>query len=329
MAAAEAEAMTPPAAKRRRTGADSVTAPAEPLRRRPARGAKTAASAKMAAAEAEAEAVAEEAKTGAAKGSTGKSLLAQMRAIEARVAKRGFARIAGTDEAGRGPLAGPVVAAACYIPQGIEERDAECAEWLSRVADSKVLDEAQREELFALIEAHPEIETATCVVEAAEIDEVNILQASMLAMHRAVSAMPSPPDFVLVDGPRLPWGHEEARRPNGTIRPADPPMPAGLKEAEPIVKGDARVLCIAAASIVAKVTRDRIMVELDAKFPAYGLAQHKGYPTAAHMAAVRTHGASPVHRMTFAPLKTMKLSLKPAPTTAPAGRGGRRARRTA
>lgn len=125
----------------------------------------------------------------------------------------------------------------------------------------------------------------------------------MLSMHRAVCALPGKPDCVLVDGNRLPWGHPEAERANGTIRAADPPQPPSVRHAEAIVKGDSKVLAIAAASIIAKVIRDQMMLDLDAQFPDYGLAQHKGYPVPAHVTAIRQLGVRDFHRLTFAPLK--------------------------
>lgn len=192
----------------------------------------------------------------------------------AKIAK-GFTRVVGVDEAGRGPLAGPVVAAACFVPTHVT---------IEGVHDSKKLNEAQREALYAQLVAHPEIEYAVHVNSAQRIDEINILQASLESMVLAAQALPQgPPDFVFVDGNRMP--------PTLTIA------------AETVVKGDSKVYSIAAASIIAKVTRDRLMLKYDAQFPVYGLKQHKGYPTQAHMAAIAKHGPCAIHRMTFAPLK--------------------------
>ena len=179
--------------------------------------------------------------------------------------------VAGVDEAGRGPLAGPVVAAAVIL----DERNP-----ISGLNDSKVLTALRRERLFDEIRAK-----ALCcsIAEASvqEIDEINILQATMLAMRRAVEGLRLTPGLVLVDGNRLPV----------------------LKvRAEAIVKGDALVPAISAASILAKVTRDRWCAELDAQYPEYGFAGHKGYGTAEHLAALQAHGACPQHRKTFAPV---------------------------
>ena len=179
--------------------------------------------------------------------------------------------IAGVDEAGRGPLAGPVVAAAVILD---DERP------IAGVDDSKRLSAKQRQRLFDVIMGQ-----ALCVsigqASAAEVDAVNVLQAALLAMRRAVEGLRLAPIKVLVDGnqlPRLPM------------------------LAEAVVGGDGRVACIAAASIVAKVTRDRLMTELDQTLPGYGFAQHKGYGTAQHMQALKRLGASAQHRRSFAPV---------------------------
>ncbi len=179
--------------------------------------------------------------------------------------------IAGVDEAGRGPLAGPVVAAAVIL----DDRNP-----IRGLADSKVLTARKREKLFDEIRAR-----ALCcsVAEAsvAEIDEINILQATMLAMRRAVEGLRLKPSLVLVDGNRL---------------------PVLAMRAEAIVKGDSKVAAISAASILAKVTRDRWCAELDAQYPQYGFAGHKGYGTAKHLLALQTHGACPQHRKFFSPV---------------------------
>lgn len=180
--------------------------------------------------------------------------------------------IAGVDEVGRGPLAGPVVAAAVILDDLRPVRG---------LRDSKKLGEATRERLDAEIRAK-----ALCVsvAEASveEIDRLNILEATMLAMQRAVEGLRLPPSLVLVDGNRLP----RLRTP-----------------AEAVVRGDDRVPVIAAASIVAKVHRDALLTALHGDHPAYGFATHKGYPTPAHLAALRTHGACPAHRRSFAPVR--------------------------
>ncbi len=187
---------------------------------------------------------------------------------ESRLWRRGLAWVAGVDEVGMGPLAGPVVAAAVVLPPG-------CA--LSGVDDSKVLDAGSRQRLFTLIQ-----ETAAGlgigVAEAAEVDRLNVYQAGLLAMARAVAALPRPPDHLLVDARRVPGF-------------------AGPQES--LVGGDGRSLSIAAASIVAKVTRDRIMDDYDRVFPQYGFARHKGYATAAHRQALRRFGRTAIHRSRF------------------------------
>ena len=179
--------------------------------------------------------------------------------------------IAGVDEAGRGPLAGPVVAAAVILDD---------LNPIKGLADSKVLSAARREKLFDDIRA----KALCCFIAQAsvqEIEELNILQATMLAMRRAVEGLRLKPVKVLVDGNRIPV----------------------LKVlAEAIVKGDATVPAISAASILAKVTRDRWCAEYDLQYPQYGFAKHKGYGTAEHMAALQAHGACPEHRKTFRPI---------------------------
>ena len=180
----------------------------------------------------------------------------------------GYTAVCGTDEAGRGPLCGPVVAAAVILPRDIE---------IEGLNDSKKLTEKKREKLFDIIK---EKAIAYAIAEAspAEIDEINILNASMLAMKRAIEALPVKADFALIDGNRS--------------RGFDIPT-------ETIVKGDAKSSSIAAASILAKVTRDRQCEELDKLYPEYGIAKHKGYPTKDHMDAVRKYGPTPIYRMSF------------------------------
>ena len=182
--------------------------------------------------------------------------------------------VAGVDEAGRGPLAGPVVAAAVILDELHPIRG---------LGDSKALAPRTRERLFDEIRAKA---LCCCVAEASvdEIDAVNILQATMLAMRRAVEGLRLAPKYVLVDGNRLP--------------PLKMP-------AEAIVKGDAKVAAISAASILAKVQRDRLCEALHERWPAYGFDGHKGYPTAAHLEALRRHGACPAHRRSFAPVRAV------------------------
>ncbi|MBF0170059.1 MAG: ribonuclease HII [Nitrospinae bacterium] len=180
----------------------------------------------------------------------------------------GFARIAGVDEAGRGPLAGNVVAGAVVLPVGLT---------IDGLTDSKQLSEAQRERLFDVIHA---VAVAVGVGEATpqEIDRLNILQATRLAMRRAVDALGDAPGLLLIDGNKaIDW-------------------PGAQKT---IVKGDAKSLSIAAASVIAKVTRDRQLYAMAEAYPAYGFDRHKGYPTRDHLAAIATHGPTPEHRMTF------------------------------
>ena len=176
--------------------------------------------------------------------------------------------ICGVDEAGRGPLAGPVVAAAVILPDGY------IPEGLN---DSKKVSPKKREKLFDVIKEHA-LAYGIGMASPAEIDEINILNAAMLAMRRAIEAMEITPDLALVDG--------------NVVRN----FPV---EGVAIIGGDAKSPSIAAASILAKVTRDRLCLEMDAEYPAYGFAGHKGYPTKAHMDAVREHGPSPIHRRTF------------------------------
>lgn len=188
--------------------------------------------------------------------------------------------VAGVDEAGRGPLAGPVVAAAVILD---EERP------IAGLADSKALSPSQREALAELIRARA-LSAAVAVATVEEIDRLNILQATLLAMQRAVAGLRLRPALVLVDGNRLPLL---------SIR------------AQAIVRGDARVAAISAASILAKVTRDRLMLELDAQHPGYGFGAHKGYGTAAHLAALARLGPCAAHRQSFAPVKR-RLAQPPA-----------------
>jgi ribonuclease HII len=180
----------------------------------------------------------------------------------------GYTAICGCDEAGRGPLCGPVVAAAVILPRDLV---------IEGLNDSKKLSEKKREALFEIIK---EKAIAYAIAEAspAEIDEINILNASMLAMRRAVEALSVKADFALIDG--------------NCSRGFNIPT-------ETIVKGDAKSYSIAAASILAKVTRDRGCAELDRLYPEYGIAKHKGYPTKDHMDAVRKHGPTPIYRMSF------------------------------
>ena len=180
----------------------------------------------------------------------------------------GFDLICGVDEAGRGPLAGPVCAAAVILPRGLV---------IPGLNDSKKLTDKRRRELFDIIVAEAEAYGIAFASEQ-EIDEINILQATFLAMERAVSQLSVKPDLALVDGNRA------------------PKLPLPVKT---VVKGDSLSANIAAASILAKVTRDRLLEDLDETYPAYGFAVHKGYGTKRHYEALRENGPCPVHRMTF------------------------------
>ena len=179
-----------------------------------------------------------------------------------------YACPAGVDEAGRGPLAGPVVAGACVLPKGVVYKE---------INDSKKLTPAKREQLFEELHADPRAHCAVGVVDVETIDRINILQATIQAMMEAVNALSIKPDVLLVDGLALPH-----------------PIPS-----QKIIKGDELCQSIMAASILAKVTRDRIMLDLHARYPEYGFDCHKGYATPQHRAALKEHGRSPYHRRSF------------------------------
>jgi ribonuclease HII len=199
---------------------------------------------------------------------------------ELELLEKGVTRIAGVDEAGRGPLAGPVFAAAVIFP----------VEWilgafpkpLRAVNDSKQLQPETREELFAELMSRPEVCCAIAQVDGQMIDQINILRATHKAMNLALAQLSPAPQHVLVDGL---------------------PVKTMTFPQTPLVSGDALSFSIAAASILAKVSRDRLMVQLDETYPGYGFAQHKGYGTAEHLAAIKAHGACPIHRQSFAPFR--------------------------
>lgn len=203
--------------------------------------------------------------------------------FEKLCARQGFKAVAGVDEAGRGPLAGPVVAAAVILPPGVA---------LPGVTDSKKLSAQKRDLYFDMI-----LDTALVVgigfSSHEEIDRINILQASLAAMRKAVRKLATKADFLLVDG---------------TFK-----VPVRLPQ-RTIVKGDSLSLSIAAASIIAKVTRDRLMIDADAKYPGYGFAEHKGYGCASHLQAIASLGPCPIHRTTFSGVTEHLPQLAPEPS---------------
>jgi len=216
----------------------------------------------------------------------GRKAVVDRLAFERECHQRGCHHVAGVDEAGRGPLAGPVVAAAVILPppwikNGLPES-------LQGLNDSKQLTEAQRERYFEMLITQSDLCFGIASTEAGDIDRWNILQATHRAMNAALAKLLPAPDHALVDG-----------RPVRTLTVAQTAL----------VKGDSRSCSIAAASVLAKVTRDRLMLEYHTQWPQYGFAEHKGYGTPQHLAAVATHGPCPIHRMTFAPLKPRERSL--------------------
>lgn len=188
--------------------------------------------------------------------------------LECKVKEQGYVNVCGVDEAGRGPLCGPVVAAAVILPDGL---------YIDGLNDSKKLTEKKREKLYDEI-CRSAIAYAIAESSVDEINEMNILEASLLAMRRAISALSVKADFALIDG--------------NVSRDFQIPAKA-------VIHGDAISPSIAAASILAKVTRDRMCYELDKQYPQYGIAKHKGYGTKAHMDALRQHGPSPIYRTKF------------------------------
>ncbi len=188
---------------------------------------------------------------------------------EQNAVNAGYKVVCGIDEAGRGPLAGPVHAAAVILPMGLE---------IEGLNDSKKLTEKKREQLFDII-CEKAIDYSIGVATEKEIDEINILNATFLAMHRAVEGLKIKPDYALIDGnqyPKIPFVTEET-----------------------VVKGDAKSMSIAAASILAKVSRDRLMLEKAKEYPEYCFEKHKGYGTKVHYEAIKEFGPSPIHRVTF------------------------------
>jgi ribonuclease HII len=197
-------------------------------------------------------------------------------ALEEIARGRGALHIAGLDEVGRGPLFGPVVAAAVILPRGCRLKD---------LTDSKKLSEKKRNQLYVEIRANA-VAWAIAAVDAETIDRINIRRASLLAMRRAVEQLALSPDFLLIDGrDTIDW---------------DCPQQA-------VIRGDAISLSIAAASVLAKVHRDRLLVDFDREFPGYGLAQHKGYPCPAHKEALERLGPTPLHRRSYRPVAQAAL----------------------
>lgn len=206
--------------------------------------------------------------------------------FEQELLRQGVLRIAGVDEAGRGPLAGPVVAAAAQLPR--EWIEAGLPPDLVSLHDSKQLTARQRDFFYERLTTSDEVCFGIGIVDAAGIDALNILQATHQAMRTAVASLSAAPEHLLVDGLR--------------VAVFEAPQTA-------IVGGDARSYSIAAASVIAKVTRDRMMEAYDARYPSYGFAAHKGYGTTQHLAALRRLGPCPIHRRSFAPVRQMELGL--------------------
>jgi ribonuclease HII len=217
--------------------------------------------------------------------------------LERDLMAHGVRRIAGVDEAGRGPLAGPVTAAAVVLP----------VSWLSNglpaplrgLNDSKQLSPADRECFFSELTNNPDLHWAVVSLDAQTIDAINILRATHEAMRRALNALNPPPEHILLDGLPAPL--------------LDCPQTA-------VVKGDTLSSSIAAASVLAKVTRDRLMIEFDQLYPGYGFALHKGYATPEHLDALQRLGPSPIHRRSFSPLKPQQIELFTHATLAPTPR---------
>lgn len=193
--------------------------------------------------------------------------------FERQARLQGYRLIAGVDEAGRGPIAGPLVVAACILPEKLI---------FEGIDDSKKLSSAKRESLYKQITSHPDIIYSIVIIEKEMIDHINILQATFKGMQKAIASLKIQPDFVLVDGNQCPLF----------------PVPS-----KGIVQGDSLSYSIGAASILAKVKRDEIMFEYDAKWPEYGFAKHKGYPTSSHRDALMRLGPCPIHRESYAPVK--------------------------
>jgi ribonuclease HII len=216
--------------------------------------------------------------------------------------QKGVALVAGVDEAGCGPLAGPVMAAAVMFPASWAETGLYSK--LRGLNDSKQLDEEQREKFFNVITSHPEIRYAISTVEVEMIDRINIRQAAWRGMHQALDQITPKPEHVLVDGLKIRW------------------LPYAQTA---LVGGDAKSYSIAAASVLAKVTRDRAMREFDRLYPGYGFAEHKGYATPQHYAAIEAHGPCPIHRRSFSPFRPVAAEMDLFENQTPSKRGARSA----
>lgn len=208
-------------------------------------------------------------------------------AHETELWQQGLTFVAGVDEAGCGPLAGPVVAGAVVFP--CAWAGAGIPSTLRGLNDSKQLSEEQREKFYAVLTTHPEIRYAVATVDVGMIDLINIRQAAWRAMNLALDQLAPKPQHVLVDGLRIRW------------------LPYAQTA---LVEGDARSYSIAAASVLAKVTRDRLMREFDREFPGYGFAEHKGYATPQHLAAIQQRGPCPIHRKSFSPFRPVETELE-------------------
>ncbi len=200
------------------------------------------------------------------------SLMMDLSQLEQSLYNKRCRAVCGVDEVGRGPLAGPVVAAAVILPQHVE---------IEGVGDSKKLSPARREEVFETI-IKLDLVCAVGIIDPETIDRINILKASLMAMRKAVMSLKQDPDFLLVDG--------------------NYPIPNVSQPQYAVVKGDSRCRSIAAASVVAKVTRDRIMDKYQAMYPAFSFSKHKGYPTPLHLKELKEHGPTDIHRKSFKPV---------------------------
>lgn len=201
--------------------------------------------------------------------------ISKLHKIESDLRTQGYKNIAGVDEVGRGPLAGPVVAAACILPDKF---------FIKGINDSKKIAEEVRERIYDKLITHKDVLYSIGIIESSIIDQINIFQASLLAMKQAVQKLIIQPDYILFDGPQHPL--------------MSIPFSA-------ITKGDALCVSVAAASIIAKVTRDRIMNDYHKKYPVYGFDEHKGYGTEKHRKALIENGPSPIHRKSFDPVKIL------------------------